>query len=539
MALAGVALAFGTALACGQGLGAEQQAPDTVRPGYYRTSDSATLRLAPNDTALAIIKAVDAGHEVQLVRCTPGWCFIEVSPVFGWIPRRVIPTGLAQDSSSLKSAPSARVVLPLMVASPARGQVKTAIIRDVDRLRLAVPDFKAATNAPQIGPLSTVFNETLWNDLDDAGIFETVSKSLYPLTTPGLPNEFKADAWGNLPPNARIVTLGNLGVANGKLTVQGWLFDVRNPGTPQILAKQYLEEASGDNARVIAHRLADEIIARFGGGLRGVAESKIYYVSTRSGYKEIWAMDYDGAKQHQLTHLNSVALSPRVSPDNSRVVFNCFLGGAWQLCMHSLDLGGMVSFPRFGGSSFSPAWSSDGSKLAFSSSMGSRDPDPSIFAIDASGTGPKRLTVFKGPNLRPVWNPKTNAEIAWVSRRNGQTQIYMMDADGSNVQQVTAEGTADPSWALNGLTLAFTWTEPGVLARADIYVMDVSSRQFVQLTHDSGRNVFPSWSPDGRHIVFQSDRTGSEQIWSMLADGTHQHQLTRDGKNTEPNWSYK
>jgi TolB protein len=69
--------------------------------------------------------------------------------------------------------------------------------------------------------------------------------------------------------------------------------------------------------------------------------------------------------------------------------------------------------------------------------------------------------------------------------------------------------------------------------------MDIASKQWVQLTHDSGRNDYPSWSPDGRHIVFQKGPTGREQIWMMLADGTNAKQLTTSGHNTQPNWSWK
>jgi TolB protein len=407
-------------------------------------------------------------------------------------------------------------------------------------IRIAVPDFKAATNDPQTAPLNTVFNQTLWNDLDNSGIFEMVAKSFYPLQNPGSPGEIKLDAWGNPPPNASMVAFGNLGVSGGKLQVQGWLFDAKNTAAPQVLGKQYQEAATADNARLIAHRFADEIIFRLGGGIQGVAETRIYFVSMRTGHKEIWGMDYDGAGQEQLTKLNSIALSPRVSPDNSRVAFSGVTGDSWQILMYSTDLGRLVSFPRFGGDNFSPAWSSDGTKLAFSSS---RSGDPEIYITDANGAGVKRLTSSKGSDVSPVFNPKTNAQIAWVSGRTGLPQIFIMDTDGSNVQQITKEGYAvSPAWSPNGLLLAFSWIRhygPGAPGGQDIYLMNVATGEFVQLTHDSGRNDFPSWSPDGRHIVFQSTRTGSEQIWSMLADGTHQQQLTKTGKNSLPNWSYK
>ncbi|HXB21404.1 MAG TPA: hypothetical protein VNV88_08485 [Candidatus Solibacter sp.] len=412
-------------------------------------------------------------------------------------------------------------------------------------IRLAAADFKASIADAQTGALNTVFNQTLWNDLDNSGVFEMVAKSFYPLQTPGAPSEIKLDAWGNPPPNASMVAFGNLGATNGKVDVQGWLFDAKNAGAPQILGKQYKEDATPENARLIAHRFADEIIYRLGGGIPGIAETKIYFISSRTGSKEVYSMDYDGAGQQQLTHLRSITLSPRVSPDNSRVAFSGLVDSqrnpSWQILMFSLDLGRIVSFPHFGGGNYTPAWSSDSTRLAFSSSMHSGDPE--IFSTDANGASAKRLTAFKGSDVAPVWNPKTNGQIAWVSGRNGLPQIFIMDADGSNVQQVTSEGYAvSPSWSPNGQLLAFSWIRhygPGAPGGQDIYIMDIASRQFVQLTHDARVNDFPSWSPDGRHLVFQSNRSGSEQIWMMLADGTHQQQLTREGKNTQPNWSYK
>ena len=411
-------------------------------------------------------------------------------------------------------------------------------------VRLAAADFKAAGPDPRTAPLNTVFNQTLWNDLDTSGVFEMVSKSFYPLQTPGTPSEIRLDTWSHPPPSAPMVVFGNLGVANGKVAVQGWLFDTKNTNSPVILEKQFREDATPENARLIAHRLANAIVYRLGGGIPDVAETRIYFISSRTGNKEVWSMDYDGAGQQQLTHLNSTALSPHVSPDGSRVAFSARVEpgeGSWQIMMYSLDQHQILSFPRFGGDNLTPAWSSDGSKLAFSSSKSNGDAE--IFVTDSAGGGGKRLTAFKGADLAPAWNPKTNAQIAWVSERTGLPQIFIMDADGGNVQQITSEGYAgSPSWSPNGLLLAFSGIRnyhrdaPG---NPDIYLMDIASRQFVQLTHDAGANDFPCWSPDSRHIVFQSNRSGSNQVWTMLADGTRQQQLTRQGENSQPTWSYK
>jgi TolB protein len=431
----------------------------------------------------------------------------------------------------------------LLCASAAfafQGKITIEINMGQERPRLAVPDFKAASADAQTGPLNTVFNQTLWNDLDNAGIFEIVAKSFYPLQSPGQPADVQAATWGNPPPNAGLLAFGNLGANSGKVDVQGWLFDVKNAGAPPILGKQYREDATPDNARLIAHRFADEIISRLGGGIAGIAESKIFFISTRSGAKEVWSMDYDGASQHQLTHLGSIALSPRISPDRTRLAFSGLTKDSWQIMMYSLELGRSVAFPRSGGDNISPAWSSDGARVAFASSRGQSGTE--IYLADSSGGGSRRLTTGHS-DVSPVFNPKTNGQIAFVSGQTGLPQVYIMDADGSNLQKITDQGYAvSPSWSPNGLLLAFSWIRnygPGVVGGADIYLMDIASRQIVQLTHDSGRNDFPSWSPDGRHIVFQSTRGGTEQIWSVLADGTHLQQLTREGRNSQPNWSFQ
>jgi TolB protein len=434
----------------------------------------------------------------------------------------------------------ALVVLLCSMLSSAQDWVKGGVGLAVQKIRIAVPDFKASTQEPKNTELLQTFNSTLWSDLNNAGIFDMVSKSFYPLGQIGAPGDVKFDTWSSPPPNAAMLVFGNMGATANNMTVQGWLYDVKNIGSPQILAKQYTDAATTQQARIIAHKFADEIIFRLGGGINGIAETQIFYVSSRGGHKEIWAMDYDGANQHPVTTLGSISLSPHISPDGSRLAFSSFTGSAWEIRMFSFDLNRMVSFPRFGGTNTTPSWSPDGKRLAFSSS---RSGHSELYVVDQSGGNLHRITDTRGPNVSPTWNRKTGSEIAWASKRGDVPQIFVMGADGTNAQQVTDQGYAiSPAWSPNGQFLVFSWMRrygAGAPGSQDLYIMDVANKQWVQLTHDGGRNDFPSWSPDGRHIVFQSNRSGSLQIWTMLADGTDQKQLTTSGSNSEPDWSWK
>ena len=411
------------------------------------------------------------------------------------------------------------------------------------RIRLAAADFKPVGGDPTTPQLKAAFDATLANDLANAGIFDLVSKSMIPQARPGAPNEINLAQWSAAPANASMVAFGALANNNGRLVVYGWLEDARNSQNPQILVQQYSEAASQEMARTVAHRFADAIIARLGGGINGIAESKIYFVSSRTGTKEIWAMDYDGQNQHQVTHLGTVSLSPRVSPDGSRLAFASLGNQGWAIRVYSLELGRLVAFPAgsAGGSNLSPSWSGDGGKIAFASSRGG---DPDLYIADASGSNPKRITSFPGPDVAPTWNPKSNSQIAWVSSHSTHLpQIYVMDTDGANVQRMTDGGYAvSPSWSPSGKFLTFSWNRkygPGAPGGQDIYVMDIASMRWLQLTHDAGSNDFPSWAPDDRHIVFERTIGGHSQIWSMLADGTEQHQLTTSGNNHMPNWAVK
>jgi len=408
------------------------------------------------------------------------------------------------------------------------------------RLRIAVADFKP--QSPTVSTYKQTFDTTLFNDLSSAGLFDIVSKDMIPQSTPGFPAEINLAQWSAAPSSAAMVAFGNINVQGTRLVVSGFLDDAKNLQYPQIFAKQYNEEASEDSARQVAHRFADEIIFRLGGGVAGIAETKIYYVKMIGPNKEIYEMDYDGANQHAITNLGTVSMSPRVSPDNSRIAFSTLGRDGFQLKMYSLLLNRVIAFNSAGGTNLSPAWSPSGQQLAFSSS---RTGDPEIWISDPAGNIAHKITSFRGPDVSPTWNPKTGAQIAWISGRSGLPQLYTMDADGSGVQRLTDGGYAtSPSWSPNGQFITFAWDRkygPGAPGGQDIYIMEVASKRWIQLTHDGGRCDFPSWSPDGRHIVYANSPDGKAdhtKIMTMLADGTQKKALTGSGADM-PNWSWK
>lgn len=401
-----------------------------------------------------------------------------------------------------------------------------------ERVKLAVPEFVART--PEVAPLAKVFNQTLRADLGYAGIFEVASPSFYPLKQPAAPAEVTAAEWSEPPVQAHVLVLGNLSMEASQLVVEGWAVDVRNPGMPQIVGKRYREAPTEEVARRLAHQFADEIVVRLGGGVPGIFSTKIVFISSRSGAKEVWVCDYDGANAKQLTRLKSISLAPKWSPDALRIAFSAKVGNNWEVQIYSMETSKLLAFPQYRGLNTTPAWSPDGNQIVFCSS---RSGDPELYVVDWNGTNLKRLTYVRGVDISPAFNPKTGAQIAFVSDRGGSPQIYVMDREGVNAQHVAGgEGyVVDPAWSPNGQLLAFSWRRPN--GNYDIYVMDVATKEARQLTRDVGRNEHPSWAPDGRHLVFQSNRTGSWQLWTMLADGSQPRQITQVSSNESPNWS--
>jgi TolB protein len=441
--------------------------------------------------------------------------------------------------SSLPSVLSFLAVL-LLFATPSHAQdwFRTGTGLGVEKPRIAVSDFVPKSDTDK--PHSALFTNVVRDDLAFSGILDLASPSFYPAKTVSQPGELQMLDWSQPPVNANFLAFGNLTETSSEVAIFAWMYDVRSPSTQAVVGKVYRGAPTDAQVRKFAHQFADEIIGKLSGGLPSIASTQIAFIRGTYGSKELWVMDYDGANQHKLTSLGSVTLTPRWSPDAARIAFTCFVSVSGvtsaQICMYSFDAGKLVSFARFRGTNNSPAWSPDGSEVMFSSSM---QGPPALYLTDASGNRPKRLTyASNGADTSPAWNPKTGQLVAFVSDRGGVPMLYLMNADGTDTRKIDLPDMGyviDPAWSPNGQLLAFSWRRPS--GNYDIYIMDIVSHQIRELTRDSGRNERPSWAPDGRHLVFESTRGGTRQIWTMLADGTSPHQLTTSGHNESPNWS--
>jgi len=422
-------------------------------------------------------------------------------------------------------------------ARPAESQdwFSTGINLGSPRIRLAVAEFPPKSVDQTLVSLTQEFNQVLWNDLDKAGILDLVSKSYNPVKLPEEPPDVDFKAWTSPPASAQMLVFGKTENINSNLVITARLFDLGNEANPGVLAKRYVSTLNEVSTREAAHRFANEIIQALGGGVSGINLTRIAFASNRTRHAEIWVMDYDGFNQHPITSFGSISTTPRWSPDNSRLAFTTYASGNPEISIFSFETNRRIPFPAYKGLNTTPAWSPDGKKIAFCSSMSG---DPEIYLSEPNGFNLQRLTFSPGVDISPAWNPKTGNEVAFVSDRSGSPQIYVMSVDGTNLRRLTTLGgdASSPSWSPNGLFMAFHWrvSDTGTY---DIYVMEIASGRIIQLTHDAARNEHPTWSPDGRHLAFESTRSGSRQVWTMLANGQDPQQMTKSGENWNPNWS--
>lgn len=449
----------------------------------------------------------------------------------------------------------------LGVCAILQAQITGVINKTGEKPSIAVPDFRGSGDAQKF---MGVFNKTLFNDLDTSGQLKMIPKTLYPLQVPQQPADFRTSSgqglamgdWSGPPPNANYLAFGYTAVQGNQIVLYGWLFDVRqaNPSSAQLIGKVYLGSLDEAGSRKVAEEFAADILKQFGAA--SLIGTRIYFVSNRSGHKEIWSMNYDGSDQKQFTNYRSITTFPAVSADGTKIAFTTYpvlassrdpnaaqFGkqqnlGTPQIFVHSLETGRkLVYYNQQASLNAASDFMPDSRHLLiYSTASGGVS---QIYETDLDGGELHRITHTNSLEVEPKVNPRTGADLVFVSGRGGTPQIYRMNIDGTDVARLTTgEGDAvNPAWSPDGQHIAFAWTrgfEPG---NFNIFVMDVASREIVQLTHGAGRNENPTWAPDGVHIVFSSTRGGRTQIYTTLANGGAVEQLTTQGNNEKPVWT--
>jgi TolB protein len=414
---------------------------------------------------------------------------------------------------------------------PAHPQVPDAWVNifgsGARKMNIAIPDFTVVTGT-DAQKLSKGLPEVVGKDLTFSALFAAgVGGPGLPLNNPPALREALSRAAAS---GAHAVLEGLLTLSADRVQVEMRLYDLISPEQRIIATKKF--EIPLAQARRLAHKVADEVVFQFTGE-PGIADTKIAYVNSGSGNKEISMVDYDGVGPARLTSNRSINLSPAWSPDTRSIAFTSYgpSGYPYLYRIFPFERRPMQLLAGHPGINSSPAWSPDGRQVALTLS---KDGNPEIYLLTVATGALRRLTTFSGIDTEPSWSP-TGREIAFISDRSGTAQLYVMDAEGANVRRLTQSGfNTQPRWSPKGDAIAFTSRQ----GNHDIWAVSPDGSNLRRLTAGPGSNESASWSPNGRHLVFQSSRSGAVQLFTMLADGSEQQPLTKGpGENTSGSWS--
>jgi formylglycine-generating enzyme required for sulfatase activity len=252
--------------------------------------------------------------------------------------------------------------------------------------------------------------------------------------------------------------------------------------------------------------------------LTGSGGGVIAFTSERDGEGDIYVMNGDGSDQRRLTDDPAYDAWPTWSPDGSQIAFASTRSGNPDIYVMNADGSDVRQLTHHTASDIWPEWSPDGARIAFPSR---RDGNLEIYVMDADGTNLQRLTNTPSHEDFPAWSPDGTRIV--FSRIEGNDGTYIMNADGSDERQLTAFVALEPAWSPDGTRIAFGSDDEGFRG---MYVIDADGSNLQKLSTTRAGENCPAWSPDGTRIAFASWRDGDGEIYIMDADGSNLQQLT-------------
>lgn len=266
--------------------------------------------------------------------------------------------------------------------------------------------------------------------------------------------------------------------------------------------------AAGDpNFRMSVHAISDAVV-RWATGDPGMAASRIAFVYSGRGSKEILTVDFDGENVQRITNDGSIALSPAWSPDGSRIAYTSYRSGMPILYERDLRTGRDRVISDRDGVNITPSYSPDGRLLAFAAYLGGNT-EVVTYDRERGCCFEQQTRGRRSDSLSPTFSPD-GRQIAFVSNRLGEPHVYVMSLGGEPrlISDYVYGGrgyNTSPDWSPRGSHIAYH-SRIGNIHQLVIAEMSSGTRRFLT---NAGNNEDPSWAPDGRHVVFSSqDREG-------------------------------
>jgi len=314
--------------------------------------------------------------------------------------------------------------------------------------------------------------------------------------------------------------------ATGEIKVVLSVFDLID--NRETFKKQYV--GPKNIVRTIAHSIANDIyktVTEREGIFRTIIS---YLVYTSAENKELRVMDWDGFNTKKVIPIGLTS-SHAWTHDSRYLLYSSERNRGWKI--YRFDLDAYRESVLFSSKGLNLVGNvSPGNQVVFSSS---KDGNSEIYIMDINGSSPKKITTSFGIDVSPVFS-YDGSSIAFVSDRGGSPQIYLMDSNGRNMSRLTFEGSynTSPSWSPDGKWIAYVGQRG---SNNQIFMIKSDGTGLRQLTF-SGNNESPSFSPDGQFLAFDSDRDGRRGIYVMRVSGEEPRRITpKDIKAMSPKWS--